>query len=145
MFLLAIRHFSNSEREIGLKVLPMAISIWSQSTAPLGKSIYRFVGVDAPAQFVPTLSFEAKMNNVGTNTWVKIDTSYPILATIEGVLTETSKFKMYTEFSALQNVLAGTERARMFDEHVRFLLTHKTAILNGNIVADADTPIVPNP
>lgn len=123
----------------------MALTVWSQSPSPLGKSIYRFVGIAAPAQFTPTLSFEAKLNNPGTNTWVKVDTRYPILATVDGIVTETDNFKMYTEYSSLQNIVAITERERLFDEHVRFLLTRRTAIINGNITLPADTPVIPNP
>lgn len=123
----------------------MAIAVWSQSTSPLGKSVYRFVGVSVPAQFVPTLSYEAKMNGSGTNTWVRVDTRHPILATVDGVTTETANFRMSTEFSALQNVLATTERERLFDEHVRFLLANKPGILNGNVTTAPITPVVPNP
>lgn len=123
----------------------MALSIWSQSPAPLGKNIYRFVGVSAPAQYTPTLQFEAKMNGPGTNTWVKAVTQYPLLAVIDGVTTETNKFQLSTEFSCLQNVTADTERARIFDEHVRFLLTHRSAFLQGNVTVVADTPVIPNP
>lgn len=123
----------------------MALAVWSQSTSPLGKSVYRFVGVSAPAQFVPTLSYEARMNGSGTNTWVRVDTRYPIIATVDGVVTETDNFKMYTEFSALQNIIAVTERERVFDEHVRFLLCNKPGIVNGNVTTTPITPVVPNP
>lgn len=123
----------------------MALALWAASASPLGKSTYRFVGISVPAQFIPYLSFEAKMNNAGTNTWVKVDSRYPITATVEGVISQTNEFKMYTEFSCLQSILAATERERLYDEHVRFLLTHKTAILQGNVLATADTPVIPNP
>lgn len=123
----------------------MALVVWSSSTSPLGKSVYRFVGISVAAQFVPWLSYEAKMNNSGTNTWVRVDSRYPILATVEGVTTQTDEFKMYTEFSALNNILAATERERLFDEHVRFLLANKPGILAGNVTTATITPVVPNP
>lgn len=123
----------------------MALSVWSQSTSPLGRSIYRFVGVSAPAQFVPTLNYEARMNGPGTNTWVKIDSRYPILATVDGIVTETDNFRMTTEFSCLQNIIAQTERERLFDEHARFLLANRLGIINGNVTTAPVTPVVPNP
>lgn len=123
----------------------MALSLWSESSSPLGVSIFRFVGIAVPAQFVPFLKFEAKMNSAGTNTWMRVDTRYPLLSTVDGVTTQTNEFKMYSEFSSLQSVLAPTEKARIFDEHVRFLLTHRTAILEGNVKTTADTPVIPNP
>lgn len=123
----------------------MALAVWSQSTSPLGKSIYRFVGISAPAQYVPWLSYEAKLNGNGTNTWVRVDTRYPILTTVDGVITETDQFRVYTEFSALQNIIADNERARLFDEHCRFLLANRPGILAGNVTTAPVTPVVPNP
>lgn len=123
----------------------MALAIWSASTAPLGTSVYRFVGIDAPAQYLPTLNYEAKMNTAGSNTWVRIDTRYPLLSTVEGVITKTNEFKMYTEFSALNSVVAQDERARLFDEHVLFLLKNRPGILAGNIVTAPVTPVIPSP
>lgn len=123
----------------------MALAIWSSSPSPLGTSIYRFVGISAPAQFMPTLKYEASMNKSGTNTWVRVDTRYPLLATVDGVITETDQLRMYSEFSALQNVVAATERERLFDEHVRFLLANKPGIINGNVTTTPITPVVPNP
>lgn len=123
----------------------MALAIWSASTAPLGTSVYRFVGIDAPAQYLPTLNYEAKMNTAGSNTWVRIDTRYPLLSTVEGVITKTNEFKMYTEFSALNSVVAQDERSRLFDEHVLFLLKNRPGILAGNIVTAPVTPVIPSP
>lgn len=123
----------------------MALAIWSASTAPLGTSVYRFVGIDAPAQYLPTLNYEAKMNTAGSNTWVRIDTRYPLLSTVEGVITKTNEFKMYTEFSALNSVVAQDERARLFDEHVLFLLKNRPGILAGNVVTAPVTPVIPSP
>lgn len=112
----------------------MSVSLYSQSASPLGTSIYRFVGVAVPAQFIPTLVFSAKSNNAGTNNWVKVNTKYPLISEIDGVNTETNAFVMTTEFSALQSVIADTERERIFDEHVAFLVAHKLDILDGKVI-----------
>lgn len=111
----------------------MSVSLYSQSASPLGKSIYRFVGVSAPAQFIPTLTFEAKANGSGTNNWVTVDSTYALIAVVDGVTTPTDTFRMKSEFTSLQNVIADTERARLFDEHVQFLLDNKANILEGKV------------
>lgn len=123
----------------------MAMVIWSESPSPLGRTIWKFSGVAAPQQYLPWLSFETKQTSAGANTWSRVDSRYPILATIDGVLSQTNEFKMYTEFSALQNIISDTERARLFDEHVLFLLKNKPGILAGNVKLTPITPVVPTP
>lgn len=111
----------------------MTVSIYSQSASPLGSSTYRFDGVAAPAQFIPTLTFEAKANGSGTNNWVRVDSTYPLITVVDGVTTQTDAFRMKSEFTALQNVIADTERERLFDEHVAFLVAQKANILAGKV------------
>lgn len=112
----------------------MTVSIYSQSASPLGLSIYRLDGVAAPAQFIPTLVFESKANGTGTNNWVRVDSTYPLVAVVDGVTTQTGAFRMKTEFTSLQNVIADTERDRLFTEHVAFLTANKAKILAGKVV-----------
>ena len=111
----------------------MTVSIYSQSASPLGSSTYRFNGVAAPAQFIPTLTFEAKANGSGTNNWVRVESTYPLITVVDGVTTQTGAFRMKSEFTALQNVIADSERARLFDEHVAFLTAQKANILAGKV------------
>lgn len=111
----------------------MTVSIYSQSASPLGSSTYRFDGVAAPAQFIPTLTFEAKANGSGTNNWIRVDSTYPLITVVDGVTTQTDAFRMKSEFTALQNVIADSERARLFDEHVAFLTAQKANILAGKV------------
>lgn len=111
----------------------MTVSIYSQSASPLGSSIYRFDSVAAPAQFIPTLTFQAKANGSGTNNWVTVDTVYPLIVVVDGVTTQTDAFRFKSEFTALQNVIADSERERLFDEHVAFLTAHKADILAGKV------------
>lgn len=111
----------------------MAVTLYSQSASPLGNSIYRFVGVSAPALYIPTITFSAKANGSGTNNWVTVDSVYPLLTVVDGVTTQTDAFKMKSEFTSLQSVIADTERERLFDEHVAFLTANKANILAGKV------------
>lgn len=111
----------------------MTYSIYSQSASPLGVSTYRLDGVAAPAQFIPTIGFSAKSNSSGTNNWVRVDSQYPLIAVVDGVTTQTDAFRLTTEFTALQNVIADTERQRVFDEHVAFLTEQRSNILAGKV------------
>lgn len=112
----------------------MAISIYSASTSPLGKSLYRYTGIDAPAMFIPTLTFEARQSAQGKNVWVTVNSEYPIIAVVDGVTTVTDTFKIKSEFTALQNITAATERERLFDEFVAFLTANKVKILAGKVI-----------
>lgn len=112
----------------------MAIAIYSASTSPLGKSIYRFTGIDAPAMYIPTLTFEARQSAQGKNVWVTVNGEYSITAIVDGITTVTDTFKMKSEFTALQNITATTERERLFDEHVAFLTANKVKILAGKVI-----------
>ena len=63
----------------------MSYSLYSQSAGPLGVSYYHLSGVEAPAQFVPTLTFAAVQNSSGTNTNVTLTSEYPIVTEVDGV------------------------------------------------------------
>lgn len=112
----------------------MAYQAYSTSQGPLGTSTFRLVGVTAPAQFQPSMVFSATQNSSGTNTNVKLDSTYPLLTEVDGVYTSANQFRMKTEFSALRSVIDDTERARIFDEHVQFLLDKRDLILQGAVV-----------
>lgn len=116
----------------------MSYVIYSASPAPLGVSEYRLVGVDAPAQYVPRIIASTSRNASGTNIDYRLKSDYPLLVTVDGVITNNNTFRMETKFSALQNVLNDTERARIFDEHVQFLVDNRSKILNGDV-----TPVTP--
>ena len=113
----------------------MSIALYSGSQGPLGTSIYTFVDVSAPAMYVPRLYIQTKRNNSGTNIDTTISTNYPLTVVVDGVTTVRNTLKMKTTFTALQNVVAADERARIFDEHVAFLTAHREKILVGDATA----------
>lgn len=110
----------------------MALTPYSISSGPLGTSIYLFAGVDAPAQFVPTLTVKATQNNSGTNTNVSVASEYPIVSQVDGVNIAANRFRMETSFTALRSIKSDTERNVLFDEHVAYLIANKAEILKGS-------------
>lgn len=112
----------------------MAVSLYIQSSSPLGKSVYTFTGVTAPAQYIPLLNFSAEMNKSGTNTNVKVDIDYPLLTVVDGVTSSLNSFKAHFSFTSLRSVINDTERARAFDEMVAFLTANKARILAGSVL-----------
>lgn len=111
----------------------MSYQLYSQSAGPLGVSHYRLSDVSAPAQFVPTLTFSAVQNSSGTNTNVSLTSEYPIVTEVDGVNVANNRFRMVTTFTALRNIKNDTERARIFDEHVQFLIDHRDVAINGAV------------
>lgn len=111
----------------------MTISVYSESPSPLGTSVYRFDGVNVPAQFIPTLVFSAVKNNAGTNVNVRVKIDYPIVVTTDGITSAPNHFISTFDFTALQSVLNVTERTRVLDELIAFLTSHKASIINGSV------------
>lgn len=111
----------------------MSYTLYSQSAGPLGVSYYRLSDVDAPAQFIPTLTFAAVQNSSGTNTNVSLTSEYPIVSEVDGVNVANNRFRMVTTFTALRNITNERERARIFDEHVQFLLDQRNVLINGAV------------
>ena len=110
----------------------MTISVYSLSASPLGKSIYRFNEVTAPAQFVPELVVTTVQNASGTNINYKVDVDYPLLVTTDGVTTAPNHFKIRFEFTSLRSVISSTERERIVDEFIAFLTSHKGELMAGS-------------
>ena len=110
----------------------MALTIYSQSASPLGTTIYRFTGIVAPAQFVPTLTVTTSRNRTGTNVMYKAVVDYPLITTVDGVTLAPNHFKFNFEFTALQSVENNSERERVLDEVIAFLTAHRDEITAGS-------------
>lgn len=113
----------------------MALVLYSGSQGPIGTSIWTFKDVEAPAMYLPTLKKSTKKNKSSTNVEVTVSTKYPLLTDVNGVLVVRNSFQMETTFTALQAVISAVERARIFDEHLAFLTSQKTKIINGDATA----------
>lgn len=111
----------------------MSYTLYSQSAGPLGVSHYRLSDVRAPAQFVPTLTFSAVQNSSGTNTNVSLTSEYPIVTEVDGVNVANNRFRMVATFTALRNITNEEERARIYDEHVQFLVDQRNVAINGAV------------
>lgn len=112
----------------------MSVHAYLTSSSPLGKSVYLFDGVTAPAQYVPTLTFSAEMNKSGTNTNVKVDIDFPLLTVVDGVTSSLNSFKAKFEFTSLRSVINDTERERVIDELIAFLTSKKSSIMAGSVL-----------
>lgn len=110
----------------------MSITLYSESPAPIGTSIYTFDGVSVPAQYVPRLTVSTKQNASGTNIDYKINIDYPITATVDGVITAPNTFRCTFSFTALRTVLEPTVRQRILDEIRAFLVSEDDNIQTGN-------------
>lgn len=113
----------------------MSVHVYSESPSPLGTSTYLFDNVNAPAQWIPSITFTAARNKTDTNTNVTVKTEYPLLTTVDGVTTNKNTFVASVHFTALRSVVNDTERARALDETIAFLTAHRESILHGSVRA----------
>lgn len=111
----------------------MAIAAYSKSSGPIGQSIYTFVGVTAPQQFMPRLVATTKLNKAQTNTDFRISVSYPLLSVVDGVEANLNTIRCSVSFSALRNVIATAEKTRVLDEIIGYLTANKAKIIAGDV------------
>lgn len=112
----------------------MAVTLQISSPGPLGVSWYVFTGISAPAQYQPSVRFEAAMNKPRSNTNVKVDMEYPLLEVVDGITTVVNTFKSSFSFTALRGVSSDTERMRVLDEMIAFLTANKARIAVGSVL-----------
>lgn len=110
----------------------MSLTPYSVSASPLGESIYRFAGVDVPAQYVPELVHTTVQNKLGTNINNVIRIAAPITVNIDGVTTSVNKFIAEFKFTALRSVKEDTMRLRVIDEMIAYLTANRNNIAIGS-------------
>lgn len=116
----------------------MTIQILSKDNDLLGTDIYRESDKTNPMAFRPTIVMSVNPNTSGSNHNVAVKTSVPVVKDVAGVVTSSDSFLMVTKFSALQHISNDVERAKCFDDHIKFLGKARTAILDGQL---PDAPI----
>lgn len=115
------------------------IKILSKDNDLLGTDLYRDDNKAIPMAFRPTITHSVNKSASGTNNQVTVKSLHPVLVAIAGVTTADDSFLVVTKFSALQHIVNDDERAAAFDNHVKFLIKARQAILDGEL---PDAPVV---
>lgn len=117
----------------------MALLILSKDNDLFGTDRYRDNNKTVPMAHRATIDMSVNPNASGTNNQVTIKSLEPVIRTIDGVVSSDDSFLVVTKFSSLQHITNDAERERAFDNHLRFLITGKQAILDGQL---PDAPVV---
>lgn len=112
----------------------MTIALYSSSNTPVGTTIYTFVGVTVPTQYVPRLVATTALNAAGTNTDYKINVDYPIVTTVDGVNTALNTFRIRFNYTSLRSVINDVERARILREFLDYCEQNFEHICEGNVL-----------
>lgn len=109
------------------------IKILSKDNSPYGKDFYRDTNATVPAAFRATHDHSCDMNKSGTNSNVNVRTLVPVVHSIDGRSASANSFSTRTYFNSLQHITSDVERAKSFDEHVKFLILARGDILAGTL------------
>ena len=121
----------------------MTLQIESKNNSVTGTDSYRDTGSTNPRAWQPTASIDVSLNKLGSNANVTVrNDDYVVVMDANGRQIMTDRFIMTTKFTALQEVVAATERERIFDNHVMLLIAAKADILAGRL---SDEPLVIDP
>ena len=115
----------------------MPLLILSKDTDLLGTDRYRDSDKAIPMAFRATIDMTVNPNSSGTNNQVTVKSVQPVINTVDGIATSKDSFLVVTKFSSLQHITNDAERERVFDNHLRFLISAKQSILDGQLPSTA--------
>lgn len=113
--------------------------ILSKQNDIVGTDKYRVNDTSIPAAYRPSLDFSCVTNPRGTSNTMTVRSQGPIVKTVDDVTTSTDMFLMTTKFTSLQQVTSDVLRAKIFDDHVAFLMVARADILEGRLPMNAYT------
>lgn len=120
----------------------MPLAILSKDNDLLGTDKYRETDKTVPMAYRPTVEMSVNANASGTNNNVTVKSTFPVVTTVNGVTTSKDSFLMVSKFSSLQHITNDVERAKAFDDHIKFLGKARASILDGQL---PDAPVVMTP
>mgnify|MGYP001155424208 CR=1 FL=1 len=117
----------------------MPLKILSKDVDATGTDIYRDDNATIPLMYRATVTESIKANASGTNNNVNVHVKVPVITTVNGITTSTNSFNCNIKFTALQNVVADTERVRALDVAIEYLNARKTTLVQGILPPTAVT------
>lgn len=117
----------------------MPLENLSKQTDLLGTDLYRVESPTVPLAYRQTISHSVTKSPSNQSHSVNVRSVAPVLKTIDGVVTSSDSFLMTTKFTALQHVVDDVLRAKIYDDHIAFLIASRTTNLNGGLPKTAVT------
>ena len=109
----------------------MPLQILSKDVDAIGTDVYRDDDATVPLMHRATITESIKANASGTNNNVSVHVKVPVVVTSNGVTTSTDSFNVHVKYTALQNVVADTERVRALELAIEYLIARKATLVQG--------------
>lgn len=99
----------------------------------LDAAVYRYLPTGIAPAFASKISIAATPNKVGSNINMVIAVSVPVVAT-DPVTGQSAKntIKVFTTYTALQQVVAADEKALAIDAMIQALTVYRNRIIDGS-------------
>ena len=117
----------------------MSLINLSKQTDLLGTDLYRNENPAVPLAYRQTITHSVAKSPSSLSHSVNVRSVAPVLKTVDGTVTSSDSFLMTTKFTALQHVVDDTLRAKIYDDHVAFLIASRNTNLNGGLPKTAVT------
>lgn len=105
----------------------------SKQTDTVGIDRLRDETPGTPLAFRPTVTHTVQANASGSSNSVLVRVAVPCVLTVEGVTTAADTFLATSKFTSLQKITNDAERAKAYDDHIRYLIATRESNLLGQL------------
>mgnify|MGYP001040302262 CR=1 FL=1 len=86
-----------------------------------------------PLAYRPTVTHTVQANASGSSNSVLVRVAVPCVLTVDGVTSATDTFLATSKFTSLQKITNDAERAKAYDDHIRYLIATRGSNLLGQL------------
>ena len=112
----------------------------SKETDTIGVNRLRDELPGVPMAYRPTVTHTVQANASGSSNSVLVRAAVPVVTTVAGVVSSVDTFLATSKFTSLQKITNDAERAKAYDDHIRFLIATRSTNLLGQLPSNATLP-----
>lgn len=105
----------------------------SKETDTVGVNRLRDEINGVPLAYRPTVTHTVQANASGSSNSVLVRVAVPCVMTVDGVTTANDTFLATSKFTSLQKITNDAERAKAYDDHIRYLIATRSTNLLGQL------------
>lgn len=105
----------------------------SKQTDTVGIDRLRDETSGVPLAYRPTVTHTVQANASGSSNSVLVRVAVPCVMTVDGVTAANDTFLASSKFTSLQKITNDVERAKAYDDHIRYLIATRESNLLGQL------------